>query len=94
MKKTILELKVKNHPGVMSHVCGLFTCCAYNLEGILCLPMDDELHSRIWLLVNEDERLTQVIKQTEKLHDVIDIKHHSGVDHQVFIDLQKVFYTD
>ena len=94
MNRTILELKVNNHPGVMSHVCGLFTRRTYNMEGILCLPMDDGLHSRIWLLVNEEERLTQVIKQLEKLHDVVNIKHHIGVDHQVFMDLQKVFHTN
>jgi len=93
MKKTILELKVKNHPGVMSHVCGLFTRRTYNMEGILCLPMDDGIHSHIWLLVNEEKRLTQIIKQTEKLHDVVSVKNHIGVDHQVFIELQNVFRT-
>ena len=91
MNKAILALKVRNHPGVMSHVCGLFTRRAYNMEGILCLPETGEKYSRIWILVNEDERLPQVIKQTEKLQDVIEIDHQVGVDHQVFADLQKVF---
>lgn len=34
-----LELAVRNHPGVMSHVCGLFARRAYNVEGILCMPL-------------------------------------------------------
>ncbi|MCG3147073.1 MAG: hypothetical protein PCFJNLEI_00510 [Verrucomicrobiae bacterium] len=34
-----LELTVQNHPGVMSHVCGLFARRAFNVEGILCLPV-------------------------------------------------------
>ena len=32
----ILELTVRNHPGVMTHVCGLFARRAFNVEGILC----------------------------------------------------------
>ncbi len=35
----ILELTVRNHPGVMTHVCGLFARRAFNVEGILCLPI-------------------------------------------------------
>ncbi len=35
----ILELTVRNHPGVMTHVCGLFARRAFNVEGIRCLPI-------------------------------------------------------
>ena len=35
---TMLRLSVNNHPGVMSHICGLFAGRAYNLEGILVTP--------------------------------------------------------
>jgi acetolactate synthase-1/3 small subunit len=64
----ILELTVRNHPGVMTHVCGLFARRAFNVEGILCLPIQGSEHSRIWLLVNE--RLEQMIAQIDKLEDV------------------------
>lgn len=37
----ILELTVRNHPGVMTHVCGLFARRAFNVEGILCLPIQN-----------------------------------------------------
>ncbi|WP_252404807.1 ACT domain-containing protein, partial [Escherichia coli] len=47
----ILELTVRNHPGVMTHVCGLFARRAFNVEGILCLPIQDSDKSHIWLLV-------------------------------------------
>ena len=66
----ILELTVRNHPGVMTHVCGLFARRAFNVEGILCLPIQGSEHSRIWLLVNDDQRLGQMISQIEKLEDV------------------------
>ena len=32
---TTLHLSVNNHPGVLSHVCGLFAGRAYNLEGVM-----------------------------------------------------------
>lgn len=89
--KSILELKVNNHPGVMSHVCGLFARRAYNMEGILCLPMENREHSRIWLLVPKDQQLEQIIRQTKKLQDVIDIRQLYGVDHRIFVQLEAVF---
>jgi acetolactate synthase-1/3 small subunit len=70
----ILRLVVRNHPGVMSHVCGLFARRAFNVEGILCVAIDGGARSVILLLVNEDERLEQMIRQLRKLEDVIDIR--------------------
>ncbi|HIH5019100.1 TPA: acetolactate synthase small subunit [Klebsiella oxytoca] len=69
-ENVILQLTVRNHPGVMTHVCGLFARRAFNVEGILCLPIQDSNQSRIWLLVNNDQRLGQMISQIEKLEDV------------------------
>ena len=69
-ENAILQLTVRNHPGVMTHVCGLFARRAFNVEGILCLPIQDSNQSRIWLLVNDDQRLGQMISQIEKLEDV------------------------
>ncbi len=57
LSRAVLEIDVNNHPGVMSHVIGLFSRRTYNVEGILCLPVGDGRQSRIWLLVNEDQRL-------------------------------------
>jgi len=93
IKKAVLEFTVVNHPGLMSHVCGLFARRAYNLEGILCLPIENTPHSRIWLLVNEDHLLEQVIRQTEKLVDVLEVKHHVDVDHRVFVELEHAFHN-
>ena len=87
---TMLRLTVNNHPGVMSHVVGMFSRRAYNVDGILCLPVGCGATSRIWLLVNEDVRLPQMIKQAEKLEDVIAIRRH-GADHAVFERLEEFF---
>ena len=83
---TVLELTVNNHPGVMSHICGLFSRRAYNLEGIVCIPVSTGEVSRMWLQVNEDEKLEQVIKQVRKLADVREVLRHDG-GHEVFAAL-------
>jgi acetolactate synthase-1/3 small subunit len=87
---TVLELTVRNHPGVMSHICGLFSRRAYNLEAILCMPLPNTPHSRIWLLVHEDDRLLQMIKQLQKLEDVVKLDRH-GATHDVFVRLEEFF---
>ena len=90
-KKAVLELAGRNHPGVMTHVCGLFARRAFNVEGILCMPVGDGAESRIWLLVHDDARLAQMTLQVEKLEDVLDVRRH-GADHAVFERLETFFH--
>lgn len=82
----VLELTVNNHPGVMSHICGLFSRRAYNLEGIVCVPIGSGETSRMWLQVNEDRKLEQVVKQVQKLPDVRSVVRHED-GHAVFTGL-------
>ncbi|KON80145.1 acetolactate synthase small subunit [Azoarcus sp. PA01] len=89
--KVVLELEVNNHPGVMSHICNLFARRAFNVEGILCMPMSDPRRSRIWLLVFEDQRLEQMVLQLEKLVDVLSVRRHAA-EHEVFERLEKFFH--
>jgi acetolactate synthase I/III small subunit len=89
-KQAILELTVDNHPGVMSHVCGLFSRRAFNVDGILCMPLSDNKTSQIWLRVQESERLAQVESQLHKLHDVHAVRRHPP-DHAVFDHMQGFF---
>lgn len=79
----VLELTVNNHPGVMSHICGLFSRRAYNVEGIVCIPMEDGSTSKMWLQVNEEMKLEQIIKQVKKLPDVYNVDRHDD-GHRVF----------
>jgi len=74
----VLRLHVRNHPGVMSHVCGLFARRGFNVEGIVCMPVGDGSRSAILLLVYDDERLEQMIRQLRKLEDVLDIERANG----------------
>ncbi|GKX58042.1 acetolactate synthase small subunit [Leminorella grimontii] len=82
-----LELIVRNHPGVMSHICGLFARRAFNVEGILCMPIKDSNQSRIWLLVQKDLRLSQMVSQVEKLEDVQAVNYSENL--QIFEEMSR-----
>lgn len=81
---TIIELVVRNHPGVMSHITGLFSRRAFNLEGILCSQIGDGTISRMYLLVNKGEKLEQIVKQVQKLYDVMEVTVQNDYDHTLF----------
>lgn len=93
LSRTVLELDVNNHPGVMAHVVGLFSRRAYNVEGIVCVPLGTGRISRIWLLVAEDGRLEQMLRQIEKLEDVLRVRRH-GADPAIFQTLGGLFGTE
>ena len=90
---TVLDILVSNHPGVMAHVTGLFSRRAFNVEAILCLPVADSATSRIWLLVNEDGRLDQMIRQMRKLQDVYEVTASTEYL-KVFADLTEGMNTE
>ena len=86
----LIELLVRNHSGVMSHITGIFARRAFNLEGILCAQIGDGSTSKMFLLVKNDSVLDQIIKQLEKLYDVLDVSLHQDYDQSVFQNLDKV----
>ncbi len=88
-----LELTVNNHPGVMSQICGLFARRQYNVEAIVCMAIARGEHSRVWLLVDEEQRLDQIIKQISKLKDVLDVRQREA-DHPVFVRAQSILQLD
>lgn len=88
--RAVVQLTVNNHPGVMSHICSLFAQRSFNLEGIAALPLADGKRSRVWLSLQDDRRLEQMIKQLRKLRDVIDVTLHSA-EHEVFLKLEDFF---
>jgi acetolactate synthase I/III small subunit len=77
----LLRLLVRNHPGVMSHISGLFARRAFNVDGIICLPARDSTRSIVLLMVNEDDRLEQMIAQLDKLEDVLEIHRAPNARH-------------
>lgn len=86
----LVELLVRNHPGVMSHITGLFARRAFNLDGILCAQVGDGSTSKMFLLVKNDFALDQIIKQLEKLYDVLHVSVHQDYDYTVFENLTEL----
>lgn len=71
MNERILELTVRNHPGVMSNITGLFARRGFNIEGILCSPVPGEGINRIFISLNREDDCEQILKQLQKLYDVV-----------------------
>lgn len=84
MKQIVIELTVNNHPGVLSRISGLFARRAFNLDGVLVSGLTGTTKSRMFLLVEEDDRLSQIVKQLEKSYDVLDISLRSDMDIDCF----------
>lgn len=83
-KDYVIQLVVNNHPGVMSHIVGLFSRRAFNLEGIICARIGNGETSQMYLLVKNDERTEQIVKQLKKLYDVLEVSVHTEEECDVF----------
>jgi acetolactate synthase-1/3 small subunit len=87
---TVLEITVTDHPGVMVHVCSLFSRRAYNMDGIVCLPIRGQGTSRMWILVTENRCLDQLAQQLLKLYDVHTVRR-LDVDGGMLTRLEALF---
>ena len=86
----VLELRVRNHPGTMSHVTGLFARRGFNLEAIVCGPVDDGRESCMLLLVADEPRLEQVERQLAKLYDVLAVRHRPDLAPDLFRQFARI----
>lgn len=76
MKRYILSILVENNPGVLSRVSSLFGRRGYNIDSLTVSETHNAGISNITLTVTGDEQiLEQIIKQLEKLIEVISVKH-------------------
>ncbi|MCC5813439.1 MAG: acetolactate synthase small subunit [Leptospira sp.] len=95
MKHT-LSILVNNHPGVMSHVSGLFTRRSYNIDSIAVgVTADPEVSSVTIVVKGDDAVLGQVKKQLMKLPDVLsvqDLAYHESINRELV--LLQVSLTD
>jgi len=73
--KHVLTALVKNQPGVVSRVSGLFRRRGYNIDSFIGSSTEDERFSRLTIVVQGDDIvIAQVISQLEKLEDIITIE--------------------
>ncbi len=80
MKHTLAVL-VENRPGVLTHISGLISRRAFNIESIAAGYTEEPETTRITIVVEGDENeLEQVVNQLSKLVDVIKISDLTAID--------------
>ncbi len=81
MKHTLAVL-VENRPGVLTHISGLISRRAFNIESIAAGYTEEDETTRITIDVEADDQieLEQVVNQLSKLVDVIKIVNLTSVD--------------
>lgn len=83
-----LSVLVENRFGVLTRVAGMFSGRGFNIDTLNVAPTLDASMSRMTIVVRGDDKtLEQVVKQTEKLVDVIKVDDFS--DDQ-FVDRELV----
>ena len=82
MKKYNLAVLVDNKPGVLTHVSGLISRRAFNIESISAgyTEETDVTRINIEVSVEDDRELDQVVNQLGKLIDVVKIVNLGKVD--------------
>lgn len=82
MKKYNLAILVDNKPGVLTHVSGLISRRAFNIESISAGYTEEKDVTRINIEVSVEDKheLEQVINQLSKLIDIIKIVNLGEVD--------------
>lgn len=72
MNRHVLSVLVENQSGVLSRVSGLFSRRGYNIDSLSVGETEDPKVSRMTIVVRGDDHiLEQIIKQLNKLIDVI-----------------------
>ncbi|MEZ0247075.1 MAG: acetolactate synthase small subunit [Methylophilaceae bacterium] len=70
----IVSLLMENEAGALSRVAGLFSARAYNIESLTVAPTEDETLSRMTIVTSgSDDVIEQIIKQLNKLVDVVKV---------------------
>ena len=72
--KHIVSLLMENEAGGLSRVAGLFSARGYNIESLTVAATEDPTMSRMTIVTSgSDEVIEQIIKQLNKLIDVIKV---------------------
>ncbi len=77
-KHHTLVVLVENKAGVLARIAGLFSRRGFNIVSLAVAPTDDELFSRITIVVDvKSAPLEQIVKQLDKLVNVVRIHEMS-----------------
>jgi len=78
VRRHVLSVTVRDQPGVLVRIAGLFARRGYNIESLSVAQTHEAGMSRTTFVVTgEDDRLEQMEKQLQKLIDVVKVIDHS-----------------
>ena len=78
----IISILLENEAGALSRVSGLFSARAYNIDSLTVAPTDDPTMSRITVVTSgEDAVVQQIVKQLNKLVDVVKLMDLTENEH-------------
>ena len=78
----IISILMQNEAGALARVSGMFSARGYNIESLSVATTNDPAVSRLTLVtIGSDAVIEQIIKQTRKLIDVVEISDLSSTDH-------------
>ena len=81
-KRHVISILMENEAGALSRVAGLFSARGYNIESLTVAPTNDKSLSRMTLVTRGNSDIVeQIIKQLNKLIDVVKVKNLSELDH-------------
>ena len=80
--RRVLTLHLENQAGALSRVAGLFSARAFNIESLTVAPAESPGISRMTLVTRgSDHVVEQILKQINKLIDVIKVVDLTEVPH-------------
>lgn len=95
-KRHVISILMENESGALSRVSGLFSARGYNIESLTVAPTEDATLSRLTLVTcGSDEIVEQIVKQLNKLIDVVklmDLSDYSHIEREMMlvkVDVQK-----
>jgi acetolactate synthase-1/3 small subunit len=78
----IISIQLENEPGVLSRVSGLFSARGFNIESLTVATTNDPTMSRMTIVsVGNDNIIEQIIKQLDKLIDVVKVTDLTATEH-------------
>jgi len=78
----IISILIENEAGALSRVAGLFSARGYNIESLTVAPTNDASLSRMTIVTSgTDEIIDQIIKQLNKLIDVVSLSDMTEGEH-------------
>jgi acetolactate synthase-1/3 small subunit len=81
MSTHTISVLVENHSGALSRIAGLFSSRGYNITSLTVAETDDPSVSRMTIVVSGEETiLEQIVKQLNRLIDVIKVFDFAGED--------------